>query len=340
MMDANSNGRVAIFSTCPASNTVPQADYLERVRNIARWSEAAGCEGILVYTDNSLLDAWLISQIIIESTERLCPLVAVQPIYMHPYTVAKMAATFGYLYGRRLWLNMVAGGFKNDLNALNDPTPHDKRYERLVEYTTIIKLLLSSQFPVSFEGAFYKITNLKMTPLLPPELLPGITMSGTSEASIAAARALDAIAIRYPKPAADYKVEPLDTSVRSGVRVGIIARESEEQAWQIAYERFPEDRKGQLTHQLAMKTSDSVWHKQLSELGDEVRNKRTPYWLHPFENYKTFCPYLVGSYEQVAEELAAYIGVGYKTYILDIPPNQEELQHTNIVFHHATQQAV
>jgi len=42
------------------------------------------------------------------------------------------------------------------------------------------------------------------------------------------------------------------------VRVGIIARKSEEEAWSIANERFPGDRKGQITHQLAMKTSDSA----------------------------------------------------------------------------------
>ena len=68
------------------------------------------------------MDPWLVSQMVVQNTERLCPLVAVQPIYMHPYTVAKMVATLAYLYGRRLYLNMVAGGFKNDLQALDDPT--------------------------------------------------------------------------------------------------------------------------------------------------------------------------------------------------------------------------
>src|SRR6266566_3812159 len=84
---------------------------------------------MLIY--NSKLDPWLVSQIIIQNTRSLCPLVAVQPVYMHPYSVAKMLASFGYLYRRRLYLNMVAGGFKNDLIALNDTTPHDKRYQRL-----------------------------------------------------------------------------------------------------------------------------------------------------------------------------------------------------------------
>ena len=44
------------------------------------------------------------------------------------------------------------------------------------------------------------------------------------------------------------------------------------------------------------------------------------------------CPYLVGSYEQVAEELARYIGAGYRTVILDIPPSEDELAHTFAAF--------
>lgn len=304
---------------------------------MARWSEQYGCKGILVYTDNSLVDAWLVSQIIVENTRELCPLVAVQPIYMHPYSVAKMVASFGFLYSRRLYLNMVAGGFKNDLLALNDTTPHDKRYARLIEYTTIIKQLLASPAPVTSDGEFYKVDMLKMTPPLAPELFPGIFISGSSEAGIEAAKVLGATAVKYPKPAKECEVEPLVDGLDSGIRVGIIVREDEDEAWEIAEKRFPEDRKGQLTHQLAMKVSDSLWHKQLSKTAEQVKTSRTPYWLRPFENYKTFCPYLVGSYESVAEELARYIELGYRTFILDIPPNEEELRHTAFVFDRASQ---
>ncbi|MGH9970446.1 MAG: LLM class flavin-dependent oxidoreductase [Pyrinomonadaceae bacterium] len=321
-----------VFATCPQSSAAPRGDYISQVENVARWSEQYGCKGILVYTDNSLVDAWLVSQIVIQNTKHLAPLVAVQPVYMHPYTVAKMVASFGHLYGRRLYLNMVAGGFKNDLNALNDPTPHDQRYERLVEYTTLIIRLLSTSSPVSFEGAFYNVSNLKMTPPLPAELLPGVFVSGSSEAGMAAARAMGATAVQYPKPAVEYENTPQIVESESGVRVGIIARQDESEAWKVAHARFPEDRRGEITHQLAMKVSDSVWHKQLSELGQEATSERNPYWLIPFKNYKTFCPYLVGSYESVAAELGRYIGVGYKTFILDIPPNEEELHHSNIVF--------
>ena len=326
-----------VFATCPPSYTASPATYLREVVEVARWSEEAGCEGILVYTDNGLVDPWLISQAIVTHTERLCPLVAVQPVYMHPYSAAKMAATIGFLYGRRIYLNMVAGGFKNDFATFNDPTPHDERYARLVEYTSLIMELLRSPTPVTFEGRYYKVANLKMAPPLRADLLPGVFVSGSSDAGIAAARQLGALAVQYPKPVAEYEAGPPTDVSALGIRIGIVAREDGAEAWAAARARFPEDRKGQLTHQLAMKVSDSEWHKQLSRLGQQEPGEENPYWMVPFENYKTFCPYLVGSYDRVAEEVARYIGVGYRTFILDIPASPEELRHIGVVYERAAE---
>ena len=81
-----------VFSTCPQSKDVDRDEYAQRVAQISRWSEDAGCEGILVYSDNGLVDPWLVSDLVLESTERLAPLVAIQPVYMHPYTAAKMVS--------------------------------------------------------------------------------------------------------------------------------------------------------------------------------------------------------------------------------------------------------
>ena len=320
---------VDLFSTCPASTSVAKDRYVQRVAEVARWSEQSGCKGILVYSDNSLLDPWLLAHIIIQNTTALCPLVAVQPVYMHPYAVAKQITSFAYLYGRRLYLNMVAGGFKNDLDALSDTTPHDKRYARLVEYTTIISRLLTGPAPLTYEGDFHSVAMLRLTPPLPEALVPGIFISGSSEAGLAAARTLGATAIKYPR-AADAEERSPDDLLHLGVRVGIIARERDADAWAVAYSRFPEDRKGQLTHQLAMKVSDSSWHKQLSTV--VVETERSPYWLVPFQNYKTMCPYLVGSYDRVAQELARYIALRYRTFILDVPFDREELDHINLAF--------
>jgi alkanesulfonate monooxygenase len=323
--------RVKVFATCPPSYFTQPDCYREHVLRIAQWSEAAGWEGILVYADNGLVDPWQVSQLIIAHTQRLCPLIAVQPVYMHPYAVAKLVTSLAFLYGRRVYLNMVAGGFKNDLSALNDPTPHDERYDRLVEYTSLVMELLRGVAPVTRAGR-YGVTNLKLMPPLPPHLLPGVFVSGSSAAGVEAARKLGATAVQYPKPASEYAPGTAIPDTESGIRVGIIAREESEDAWRVARERFPEDRRGQVTHQLAMKTSDSVWHKQLSELGNTEYAAENPYWLVPFENYKTFCPYLVGSYERIADELARYMALGHRSFILDVPASPEELVHIHSAF--------
>jgi alkanesulfonate monooxygenase len=83
-----------------------------------------------------------------------------------------------------------------------------------------------------------------------------------------------------------------------------------------------------------MKVSDSSWHRQLSELGKN-EDADNPYWLVPFQNYKAMCPYLVGSYDRVADEVARYVDIGYRTFILDAPASPDELRHTGVVFERA-----
>ncbi|MFI5009069.1 MAG: LLM class flavin-dependent oxidoreductase [Solirubrobacterales bacterium] len=326
-----SREKVVIFSTCPQSRNTPSDEYPAQVADVARWSEAAGCEGILVYTDNGIVDPWLVSQLILQSTERLAPLVAVQPAYMHPYWVAKQVATLAYVHGRRLYLNMLAGGFRTDLLALDDPTPHDERYERTIEYTQIVSALVAGE-TLTYRGSHYSVSNLSLAPALPENLRPGFLISGSSPAGLDAAQRTGATAVKYPKRTSE-EVDQADEG--SGIRLGIVARESSEDAWAVARERFPEDRKGQLTQKLAMKVSDSHWHRQLSDMAKQDGGQEEdadPYWLWPFENYATFCPYLVGSYERVVEELRRYVDLGFRCFILDIPPSEEELRHIRVVF--------
>lgn len=324
--------RIEYFSTCPPSTSVEREAYADTVIRIAQWSEAYGCAGILVYTDHSLVDPWLLAHLIAQHTARLVPLVAVQPVYMHPYTVAKMVASFGHLHDRRVFLNMVAGGFTNDLRAMEDTTAHDDRYARLIEYTTIVQRLLAGAGPVTHAGRFYRVTQLKLAPAASRELPSRVFLSGSSPAGLEAARALGATAVRYPEPDDGNPGVDAGADLDVGIRMGIIARPTAEEAWDVAHRRFPEDRTGQLTHQLAMKVSDSSWHAKLASLAGAAHDV---YWLTPFTNYKTFCPYLVGDYDRVAAELARYMATGHTAFITDVPASEEDLFHTRITFDQA-----
>jgi alkanesulfonate monooxygenase len=317
--------RTIVYTTCPPSNRVPQPELVARMQDAARWSETYGCHGMLVYTDNGLVDPWLAAEVLLAATTRLVPLIAVQSVYLHPYSAAKLIASCAHLRQRRLDVNLVAGGFPNDLRALGDRTPHDQRYDRTVEFARILRGLVDGE-AVSLQGQWWQVETLRLTPPVPAELRPAFLISGSSPAGLAAAHALGATAVCYPEPPASYGPAPADGITR-GIRVGVLARPTAQAAWQVAHARFPPDRRGQLTHGLAMKVSDSHWHRQLGELARSSSAAGEIYWLHPFQNYQTFCPYLVGSHDQVAAVLAGYLRAGFTTLITDVPAEAADLEH-------------
>ena len=80
---------------------------------------------------------------------------------MHPYSVAKMITSLAYLHGRAVDLNMLAGGFRNDLVGLGDDVEHDLRYERTVEYTKIVSALLGGE-TVTLQGRWHNVQRLEL----------------------------------------------------------------------------------------------------------------------------------------------------------------------------------
>lgn len=327
-----------LFTTCPPSSAYSAEDYATRVAEVSRWSEEAGAEGALIYTDNRLVDPWSVAQLMIGATRRLVPLVAVQPVYMPPFTLAKRIASLAFLTRRRVALNLVAGGFVRDLAALGDATAHDERYARLEEYATIALSLLRGE-EVRFEGRHYTLDGATLSPETPADLLPEIMVSGSSEAGAAVAASLGALPVTYPAPPQEAADAPAlgGPGRRIGARIGVIARETREEAWAIAHARFPADPRGRLLHTLAMAHSDSDWHARLSASADRAGRAEPGevYWLHPFRTYKTFCPYLVGSHDEVAAALRIYLERGVTDVILDVPMTREDLPNTTEVFRRA-----
>ncbi len=328
-----------IYATTPESEPqrkepneiIDGGNYYDKVRDTAQWSEHFQFEGTLIYANNSLVDGWSVAQIILEHTATLHPLVAVNPVYIHPYSLAKNIASLAFMYNRRVDINWIAGGFQNDLKSLGDHTPHDERYDRLLDYALLIKGLLADKKNMfTHIGKYYQVDKVKLLPKIPENMIPLELISGTSEAGLAAASKLGAIKVKYAKPLKDYADVSPDPNFNLGVRFGIIARSSSEEAWRIANERFPDDKMGSMTHKLAANTSDSKWHKEISNLKEEDQNE--VYWLKPFHTYKTFCPYLVGSHDEVAAELAGYVNLGHTSVILDIMPERADYENCYQVF--------
>jgi alkanesulfonate monooxygenase len=336
---------VEVYTTAPASVQVNGASFRQRLADVTRWTDSAGCTGLLVYSDNTLIDPWLVAQLILEQAERAAPLVAVQPVYLSPYAAARMAGSLTFLYGRPVHLNLVTGGSRQHLEALGDAgVAHDDRYQRLMEYATVTRRLLDSPRPVTFTGRYYRLRAAALPHRPPESLLPRLVLSGSSESSLRCARELGILRFAYPRPVGEYAAQgaPLRGS---GVRLGLIARPDSAAAWRAAHERFPGDPLGERRHRVVARLSDSHWYAELSGTGtgtggDQPGAAAGAYWLHPFRTYKTFCPYLVGDYDEVGAYLREYLARGVESVILDIPAEQDDLFHARIAFARATRDAV
>lgn len=311
----------------PMREGEPPEAYRREVQKVAGWTEKAGFAGILTFTDNRSLDPWIVAQLIIDATDRIAPLVAVNPVYVHPVSAVRMINTIGHLYRRRVDLNLVSGGFSRHLREVGSNLGHDERYERLREYGDIIQRMLRENRPLTYSGTFYDLKAIRLSPRISPDQLPGllpqIFVSGASDAARRTQDALGATRLAY---AQEISSQPADLPFAgSGVGFGIIARDTSKEAWEVAHERFPVTTSGEQLHDLSVTRTESRWHRNLASDVSRTPIRQEVYWLYPFRSSRTFSPYLVGSHAEVGTVLARYFSLGVSTVILDGLLDDEDL---------------
>jgi alkanesulfonate monooxygenase len=320
---------VDVFTISP--RTIDPELYWTNIESVSSWSEKYECTGILIFTGNDVyVEPWLVAQRTVAETS-LCPLVAVNPVYMHPFTVAKMISSVAYLYRRPVFLNMVTGTALSYLEGLGDDLDHDQRYDRLLEYVTIVSDLVDgrSRTPTRFSGTYYDVANLQILPPVPDELRPRFLLAGQSDAARRVCEECGAIGMRMLPPELD--AAGLGTR---GVHFGVVTRETEDAAWDAARQLFPRDDEGRLILEASMANTDSVWKSRLKQAA-QLETSNPHYWLDPFLSFKADCPYFVGAYDAVRDLVVQLVEGGVDTVILDIPAHEAEFRHVDVAFRRA-----
>lgn len=326
---------VTIYSTCRSYIRPGQDSRARTVLQSARWAEDAGYRGALVYSDCGSIDVWMAAQAAITGTATFVPLVAVQPLDMTPFALARAVSSLAHLYGRRVDLNFVSGGFSRDLAAQGDRVAHDARYDRLTEYVTIVQMLLGGD-AATYAGRYYNVRRARLTAPVPADLLPTAYVSGSSAASLHAGESLGIGQLSFPLVPDDFASPAVrKNEFGSGVSIGIIARDDSLEAWRIARKRFPADPEGAQRMKLLLSASTSSWQPQLASVPIPDEAEGQAYWLVPFRYHHTFCPYLVGSHDEVARAVTAYLNGGVRTFVLDIPQEPDDLHHARIAIERA-----
>ncbi|HTJ25740.1 MAG TPA: FMNH2-dependent alkanesulfonate monooxygenase [Candidatus Limnocylindria bacterium] len=307
------------------------------MREIAQAADRLGYHGVLLPTGLGCEDAWTTATSIVTHTDRLRFLVALRPGAILPAEAARQAATFDRLSGGRLMLNIVSGGRPSELAGDGIFLDHDARYEAAGEFLQIWRGLLSGE-TVDFTGRHLSVTGGRLAHLPVQRPYPPLYFGGSSEvARRLAAEQVDTYLTWGEPPAlvaeklADVRERAARAgrTVRFGIRLHIIVRETEREAWAAAdalIGDLSDEVIAAAQHALTVE-SDSEGQRRMVALhnGDRRKLEVSPnLWAGVGLVRGGAGTALVGDAGTVAERLREYQALGIDTVIASGFPHLEE----------------
>jgi alkanesulfonate monooxygenase SsuD/methylene tetrahydromethanopterin reductase-like flavin-dependent oxidoreductase (luciferase family) len=175
---------------------------------------------------------------------------------------------------------------------------------------------------VTFKGTFYQVDGLQLLPGIPSDLQPVFLLSGQSEAARQVTRDTKTIGTQMLSPTFEHGLNDA-----RAINFGVLTRPTEQEAWQVANDTFPDDEEEQMIQEFSMQNTDSMWKKRMAMAAKLPDDTASGYWMGPFRNFRADGPYLVGSYARTAEVFSALIRAGIHIFIIDLTPREEEYVH-------------
>lgn len=306
--------------------------YLTRIATAA---EDLGFEAALTPTGGWCDDAWMVTAMLSQTSERLKFLIAFRPGLVSPLLAAQMAATFQSHSGGRLLLNVVTGGDSSEQRAYGDFLGKDERYRRTGEFLEIVQRLWAGE-TVDFAGEHLQVEDAALHRL--PDPPPQIYFGGSSPAAgeVAASQVDVYLTWGEPLAAVAKKVAWISAlaaergrRVRFGIRLHVIARDSAEDAWAEAERLLSTlDAETMVRVQEKLGRSESEGQKRMLALhgGSAAELEVAPnLWAGVGLGRGGAGTALVGSHEEVAERIEEYASVGIEEFVLSGYPHLEEL---------------
>ncbi|ATO33614.1 FMNH2-dependent alkanesulfonate monooxygenase [Dickeya dianthicola] len=306
------------------------------LQQIAQAADRLGFGGVLIPTGRSCEDSWLVASSLIPVTQRLRFLVALRPGIISPTLAARQAATLDRLSNGRALFNLVTGGDPDELAAEGLFLSHAERYEASAEFTRIWRRVLEGE-TVDYDGKHIQVKGAKLyyPPVQQPR--PPLYFGGSSDAALDLAAEQVELYLTWGEPPAQVK-EKLDRvrakaaeqgrSVRFGIRLHVVVRETNEEAWQAAnrlISQLDDDTIAQA--QASLKRFDSVGQQRMVALHGGRRDKleiSPNLWAGIGLVRGGAGTALVGDPQTVAQRIQEYADLGIDTFVLSGYPHLEE----------------
>jgi len=314
------------------------------LRQIASAADSLGYEGVLIPTGRSCEDPWVVASSLLTATQRLKFLVAVRPGLHQPALAARMAATFDRLSGGRLLVNLVTGGSAEELAGDGVFLDHGARYAESSEFIRIWREILTRSHTgeaLDYDGRHLRVQGARLLypPLQRPH--PPVYFGGSSAAAHALAAEQADTYLTWGEPPASVAQKIADVrqcavqhgrTLRYGIRLHVIVRETEQAAWQAAdalIAHVSDDTIAQA--QAAFARMDSEGQRRMAALhsGRTGRGRAdleiSPnLWTGPGLVRGGAGTALVGNPEQVVQRMCEYADLGIEHFVLSGYPHLEE----------------
>ena len=306
------------------------------VRQIAQAVDELGYYGALLPTGRSCDDAWVVASSLFPFTRRMRFLVAVRPGLMSPTLTARMVASFDQLSEGRLLINVVTGGDPVELAGDGLLLDHDERYRLTDEFLTIFRGV-SAQESVDFKGQHLEVQGAKL--LFPgvQKPYPDLYFGGSSPAAHKVAGKHIDVYLTWGEPTAQVAEKIAQVRkiafhhgriVRFGVRLHLIVRETEKEAWIAAEDliRYVTD-DAISDAQKIFARFDSSGQQRMSKLhgGNREKLEISPnLWAGVGLVRGGAGTALVGDPDTIAERIREYAELGVDSFIFSGYPHLEE----------------
>ncbi|MEH1966444.1 MULTISPECIES: FMNH2-dependent alkanesulfonate monooxygenase [unclassified Nostoc] len=319
-----------------ATATGGRAVSFPYLRQIAQAVDDLGYTGALLPTGRSCEDAWIVASTLVSLTRQMRFLVAIRPGLVSPGVAARMAATFDRLSGGRLLINVVTGGDPVELAGDGLHLDHDQRYELTDEFLTVWRAIASGE-QANLQGDYLNIQDGKL--LFPPvqKPYPPLWFGGSSPiAQEIAAKHID-VYLTWGEPPAQVAekiasvrrlAEAEGRTLRFGIRLHVIVRETESEAWDAANQliKYVDD-EAIAKAQKAYARMDSEGQRRMTQLhhGNREALEISPnLWAGVGLVRGGAGTALVGDPQTVAARILEYADLGVESFILSGYPHLEE----------------